>query len=432
MSARDAVVTGVGMVTSLGIGLAPTWAGLMEGRTGCVPLSSDEGRLVGCAAQAVVPGFRGKDFVSNRKSLKLMSHQVQLGMAAAALAMEHGGLKAEGLDPEMFGVFVGAGQAFADSSELEGALAASRGADGGFDVARFGEAGLPLIHPLWLLRGLSNNVLGFVSLEYNAQGINNNYCNAGVSSAQALLSAARAIEEGLADVVLAGGYDAVTTPEGVLGYGLLGHLAQGSAAPAAQAHRPFDAGRTGLVPAEGACFLVLESREPAARRGARALARVLGGGVATDGYHITEHDPEGGGLRRALQAALSDVNASSDAVAAVFAHGEASPRLDPVEARVWREALGARASEVPVCAEKASLGHTVAASAAIAAGLAVQALDAGRLPPVPTLEAVDPSCSGLRYVVGEPAALPPGLILTASVGLGGQAAVLVLGPADVE
>jgi len=427
MRGREVWVTGIGLVTSLGIGVEATWNGMMEGATGMTATTSDEARIVRCPSQAQVKKFRGADFISNRKSLKLMTRQVQLGLAAARLAVEDAKLDVAKVDSEMFGVYVGAGQAFAESRELEGAFDQARREDGTFDIVAFGDKGLAFIHPLWLLRGLSNNVLGFVSLEYDAQGINNNYCNSGISSAQAILSGARSVAEGLADIVLVGGYDDILTPEGLLGYGRLGLLANG-AMTAENAHRPFDRHRTGLVPAEGACFLMLEAPEHARARGATPLARVVGGGVASDGYHVTTPDPGGGKLRRAAEAALAEVGAETSDVGAVFAHGASSVRFDQVEAQVYRELFGSRIGAIPICADKANLGHTVAASAAISAAVVCKALAMGRLPHIPTLKDVDPACAGLQYLTGGPVSWTPSLTLTASAGLGGQAAVLAFAP----
>ena len=186
---REVWATGVGLVTSLGVGVEATWSALLEGRSGLRSSEGhDEATFVGCPAVAKLEKFRGNRYLKNRKSIKLMTRPVQLGMAAAKLAFDHAGLDEDALDPERFGVFVGAGQAFADRRELEAALDRSR-VEGDFDIVKFGADGINMIHPLWLLRGLSNNVLGFVSLEYNAQGINNNYCNSGVSGIQAITAA---------------------------------------------------------------------------------------------------------------------------------------------------------------------------------------------------------------------------------------------------
>lgn len=422
---RRVWITGVGLVTSAGIGVEATWDALLARRTGMIAADSAEAALVGCPVVATVKGFKARNYVSNRKSLKLMTRPVKLGMAAAKLAFEGAGLEVGQIAAERIGIYVGAGQAFADRTELEYALKASRSDDGRFDMVKFGAEGLGQIHPLWLLRGLSNNVLGFVSLEYDAQGTNNNFCNSGVSATQAVSNAARAIADGHIDAAFAGGYDSIVGEEGTLGFGRLGLLAKGDEVE--HAHRPFDVSRTGLVPAEGAAFLILEAAESAKARGATGLAAVLGGGSASDAMGVTGPDPSGGKISRSVLAALDEAGGTPEDVVAVFAHGTGSA-FDAVEARAYREVFGARASSVLVTADKATVGHTVAACGAVSAGLAAWAISQKTMPPIASLDELDPRCEGLAFVAGGPVPLPEGLVVASSAGIGGQGAAVVLAP----
>lgn len=417
---REVWITGVGALTSVGIGIDATWASLLAGRTGVGPLEDESAHAVGCRVAARVQGFRANRFIENRKSLKLMTRPVSLGVAAARLAYEEAGLSPAVMDPERLGIFVGAGQAFADRKELQYALDHCRDGDD-VDMVKFGAEGLGMIHPLWLLRGLSNNVLGFVSLEYEAQGINNNYANSGTSGTEAIIAAADAIREGLADAAFAGGYDTQLGAECLVGYGRLGLLAQGETE-----HRPFDRARSGMVPSEGAAFLMLEAADHAKARGARPVARVLGGGSASDAFGIADPDPEGTKLTLAAEWALRTAGLDVGDIDAIFAHGAASRRFDHVEAAVYRRLLGARAQDVPVTADKAAIGHTIAAGGAIGAGVAAVAMREQVIPHIATLRDVGPECAGLQYVVGEPMAGEYRHALVASAGLGGQAAALVV------
>lgn len=425
MGERQVLVTGIGMISSLGVGAEATWTGLKAGRTGSGPMDNEAARAVGAVASAEVPGFRANKLITNRKSLKLMTRPVSMGVAAASMAYADAGLVEGQVDPERLGVFVGAGQAFADRSELEYALDHCRGEGQEVNMEAFGREGLPMIHPLWLLRGLSNNVLGFVSLEHNAQGINNNYANSGVSATQAIAMAATAIAEGLADVAFAGGYDSALQPECVVGYGRLGLLAHGGVDPA-QAHRPFDRGRSGLVPSEGACFLILEAADHAQARGRAGLAAVSGGAVASDAFAVSDPDPESVKLRRATLLALAEAGLSPDDIGAIFAHGAASLRYDQVEINAYRALFGERLSQMPLTADKAALGHTLAACGAMSAAVAAMSLRDGLIPPIATLDEVDPACLGPRYVTGAPLEARPDHALVASAGLGGQAAALIM------
>lgn len=427
---RQVWVTGLGVVSSLGVGVASTWEALLAGESGVGPIDSEAARAVDCQVGAEVKNFKARKLVPNRKSLKIMTRPVRLGVAAAALAWQDAGLSAEDTAPERLGVFVGAGQAFADRSELEPALERSYDGQGGIDMVRYGQEGLGLIHPLWLLRGLSNNVLGFVSLDFNAQGINNNYANSGVSSTQAIIMAARAIADGMADACFAGGYDTLLSPECLVGYGRLGLLSQGALDDPSRAHRPFDKRRAGLVPAEGACFLMLESAEHAMARGATPLARVSGGAVTAEALAVVDASAEGTKLIHATRRAMSEARIGADEVDAIFAHGAALPHYDAVEIAAYREVFGERLGEVSLTADKAALGHTVAAAGAMSAAMATMSLKHGVLPPIASLGALDPACEGPRYVLGEPRAAEVRHALIASAGLGGQAGTLILSRAE--
>ncbi|MEL6182917.1 MAG: beta-ketoacyl synthase N-terminal-like domain-containing protein, partial [Myxococcota bacterium] len=270
--------------------------------------------------------------------------------------------------------------------------------------------------------------LGFVSLEYNAQGINNNYCNSGVSSIQAITAGMHAIREGYADLVFAGGYDSIIGEEGLLGYGRLGLLATEQEGVSPQtAHRPFGAARTGLIPGEGACFVMLESTAHAQARGAQPMAQLLGGGVCSGAYGITDPDPAGTKLRLALAEASRDARVSLDSVEALFAHGAGSVTFDPIEVQVYREAMGAQAAQrVLATADKGQVGHTMCAAGAISTGLAVQALASGRVPAMGGTQTVDRACAGLDWVLEESREATVGRALVSSAGLGGQAAALLL------
>jgi 3-oxoacyl-[acyl-carrier-protein] synthase II len=417
---REVWITGVGILSSVGIGLDATWDSLLAGRTGAGPIDDESAEAVGCGVAARIVGFKARKHIENRKSLKLMTRPVSLGVAAAGMAYSDAGMSPETVDPERLGIFVGAGQAFADRNELQYALDHCRDGDD-VDIVKFGAEGLPMIHPLWLLRGLSNNVLGFVSLEYQAQGINNNYANSGISGTQAILAGLDAIREGFADAAFAGGYDTQLSPECIVGYGRLGLLATG-----VTEHKPFDKERSGMVPSEGAGFLMLEAADHARARGAKPIARLSGGGVASDAFGVADPDPKGTKLKLAVKWALDSAELAATDLDAIFAHGAASERFDHVEAGVYRGLLGDRAQEVPITADKASVGHTAAAGGAITAGIAARALREQTVPAIATLTDIDPDCDGLRFVVGEPQSGDYEHVLVASAGLGGQAAALVV------
>ncbi len=424
MTEREVWITGIGALTSLGLSIDDTWAQLQAGQTGTALFEDDAAKAVNCNAGASLEGFKARKFVKNRKSLKLMTRPVRLGVSAASQAFAMAGLEEGSYDPEKLGIFVGAGQAFADQREIQSALEMARDGDA-LDMVQFGAKGLDMIHPLWLLRGLSNNVLGFVSLDFNAQGINNNFANSGVSGAQAIIAAADAIREGRIEMSFAGSYDTALASECMVGYGRLGMMAKQSLPPES-AHRPFDRSRTGFVPGEGACFLMLESAESAAKRGATPLARVEGGSVTMDGFAVADPDPAGTGLRQAIENGLRRAGIGMESIGAVFAHGASSVRYDAIEAAVYRDLLGDRAGQVPITTDKAGVGHTLAASSSISAAVAAYSLRDQRLAPISTLQDLDPACEGLHYVTGQALDHSFSHALVCSAGAGGQASALIL------
>lgn len=420
---RRVVVTGIGLVTPLGIGAAATWAALLEGKSGLGPIDAFDASALPTRVGGQVRGFRARDYVDNAKNLKVMTPMVQFGIGAAKLALDDAKLLPD-VDPERFGIAVGAGHASGDPESLVPAIEHCAGADGVFDLGKFGREGIAQINPLWLLRGLSNNVLGFASAQFNAQGWNTNVCNSGASGLMAIGDAAVAIATDRVDVVLAGGYDALVSPESILRHARLGLLTTQNDA-GAKASRPFDLKRDGFVPADGAAFLVLEAAEHAHRRGAKPIAEILGYGVANDAYRLLDPALDGDGLARAMKAALKDGELGPGDVQAVFAHATSNPRYDRAETRAIKTALGEVAGVVAVPAIKGAIGHPIAASGAIAAAIAALAARDGRVPGTLNLETKDPDCD-LDCLADGPRTLGSGAILVNASGLGGQNASLAL------
>ncbi len=434
---RRAVVTGIGLISPLGAGRQAHQDGWASGRSFVGPITRLDPGPLPFRAAGEVREFKARDWVDNRKNLKLMTRPVRLGVAGAHMAMVDAGLPtgaqdpAPGeagpiVDPIRFALFVGAPHAHGEAKDLLPALERST-ASGEFDLVKFGAEGLPLVHPLWLLKGLSNNVLGFSSQRYKAMGPNSNLSGSGAGGAQAIGEGLRAIRDDRADIALCGGYDCLLTVEGLTGYGRLGLLTTQQDRPPEQACRPFDKARDGFAPAEGACFFVVEELEHARARGATVFGEIAGVGDGMDAHHPDSPHPEGRGLLSASRAALRSAGAGPDEVAMVVAHASGSVAFDPVEAVAIRSILGdARAEQVPVTAPKGAMGHTVAASGAFNAAAALLALQAGAVPPTANLEDPDPACR-IRHVQGEPVPLANGrLALVHSAGLGGQATSLAI------
>ncbi len=424
---RRVVVSGLGLLSPLGEGPDAHREAWLSGRSYAGPLALPEAEALPFVAAAEVSDFKPGRYVKPRKNLKVMTRAVRLGVAAAHLAMEDAGLSEGDVEPVRFAIYVGAPHAYGESRDLVPAL--ERATEGGeLDMQAFGRDGLPLVNPLWLLKGLSNNVLGFSSQRYRAMGPNANFSGQAAGALQALVAGLAAIRAGRADVALCGGYDSLLCLEALTGYGRLGLLSTADRPPET-ASRPFDRARDGFVPSEGGAFLVLEEASRARARGARILGEVRGGGEGADAFHPAAAQPEGRGLAVAAHAALRSAAASPADLAFVVADAAGTRAGDLAEALALRTLLGEQADAVPVTAPKGAVGQTVAASGALSAAAALLQLEAGLVAPTANLDDPDPACA-LCHVRGEPR--PPRetanpLALVQAAALGGQAAALLLG-----
>lgn len=416
---RRVAVTGIGIVTCFGCDVDVFWDRLRNGRSGVRALSGAGGPAP-APVGAPVEGFAAEEFI-DAKSRRLMAPAVTFGVGAAELAMRDSGLAVDALDPTRLGAFIGSRGHSSDRQDLIPAVQlASR--DGTFRLDRYGAEGLPRVPPMWLLKGLANNVLYFVSLRYNAQGLNNNLSLGGMAATMAVGEAFEAIRRGYLDHAIAGGYDSTLDLDRREMYGSA-ELATRAVDPAG-AGRPFDRARDGFVLGEGAGMLVLEPLDAARARGARIYGEVLGYGCAAVPRSLESLGPSARGFADALAAAIAEAGTRPDAV---FTHGLATPASDAEETAGLKTALGAAAARTPAPAVKSMIGNTLAASGAIEAVAALGALHHGCLPPTRTLTNPDPTCD-LDYVAGSTgrkAALSA--VALNNANLGGGHAALVLG-----
>lgn len=416
---RRVVVTGVGLVSAFGSDPKAYWQALASGRSG-VARTPVEGIAGDGVIGAPATGFSPRAHIDG-KSLRLMAPAVAFGVAGAQLAMTDSGFKPETLAPDRFGVFMGSRGHSSDRQDLMTAV--RKASEGGrFDLGAFGTTGLPLVHPMWLLKGLANNVLYFVSLKYNAQGMNNNISMGGVGGTMAIGEAFQAVQRGYLDAALAGGYDSGLDLDRVEMFGVSKLLTKES--DPARAGRPFDRTRDGFVSGEGAAFLVLETLDAAAARGARVYGEVLGYGSATAPATKGGLGPSAKGFSLSSAAAIAD--AGGRAPDAVFAHGLATVESDCGETAAMKDVLGARAKTTPMPAIKSMIGNTFAASGGLEAIGALLALEAGLLPPTIHLAEADPACD-LDYVPGQARAAALATVLLPNANLGGAHAALLLG-----
>lgn len=412
------VITGVGVVSPLGHDSATLLRRLAEGEHALIPHRDPDLAPFPCQLGAPVTGFRAADWVSNRKNLKLMSPAVQYGIAAVKRAWREAGLDQAQLDPERVGLFVGAGTAIGNGADLVDALSRGFGEGEHFDLEAFARDGVPRINPLWLLKGLSNNVLGFASADLDARGVNQNYCNSAAGGLQAIGEAAWSIAEGLADVVVAGGADSGLDAAHLTGFTRLDMLTTGDTP---QAVNPFDASHNGFALGEGATFFVLEREAFARARGAKILGRVVGYGQACAARALPKSDAAA--IAAAGARALELAGWSAADIDLVYAHGNATAAFDAAEAEGLARLLGAH--RPPVTSNKSQIGHTVAASGPLSAACAVQAFADAFVPGLPNLRNVAAECADLNLSAGS-RSVEVRRALVHAAGLGGQTAFLAL------
>lgn len=421
---RRAVVTGIGVVSPVGIGIDAFTRALEEGKSGVDEIRSFDASGFPTRIAAEVKGFDPIPFVEKRKALKLMGKNIQFAMAAARLAVDDARLPADGLDPRDKGVIMGAGIVNSNIQELAAAIKASLDGSGQFDLRLFGTEGAKQIFPLSLLRHLPNMVSCHVSIALDCQGINNTITTACAAGVQAIGEALRAIQRGDARVLLCGASDSRVDPIGMISYSLLGAISRRNDDPR-RASRPFDAQRDGFVVGEGAAVFVLEELSYALERGARIYGEVVGYGSAADCYRVTDPHVDGRGSVRAMERAMADAGVDPGEVSYIAAHGTGTEQNDVIETRSIKRVFGAAARRVPASSIKSSVGHLGAACGAISAAATLMAIERGVIPPTINLEHADPECD-LDYVPNHSRRTRVDVCLVNSFGFGGQNACLVV------
>jgi 3-oxoacyl-[acyl-carrier-protein] synthase II len=402
MSAARVVVTGLGAVSPLGLSVAQMWAGLCAGRCGIARIKAFDPTGFPCELGAEVPEYRIQDHVPRtcRKAVKLMCRDIELAVIAAQEAIRASGLVTKAIDPEKVNVEptrmainLGAGMISCDLVELAPAAAASA-TDGQFDIHKWGKEGLELITPLWLLKYLPNMLACHIGILHDIQGPSNTITCAEASAHLAMGEAAQVIARGGSDVAVAGAAEAKVSPIIMIRQHLLGRaIPSWDGAPEA-ACRPFDAEARGSVFGEGAGIIVLESIEHAQARGAKILAEVVGVGQSHSIDPAYGHlEPDGKGLRIAIEKAMADAELDAQDLDLVIPHGIGVPRDDLAEARALEAVLGSATRKVPVWPTKSMLGTTGAACGALDVVAAVRAIVEGVIPPARNFDKPAAGCN---------------------------------------
>ena len=407
---RRVVVTGIGLVTPLGLGKEAFWEGLTLPRRVVGPITRFDASGFSTRIAAEVKEFDPTQFM-DRKDARRASRFIQFAIAATTLALQDAQLEIDDSNRERIGALVGSGIGGIDYMDTQ--------------VRTLDRQGPDRVSPFLPAMMISDMASGMVTIHFGIKGPNLCVVTACSTGADAIGLATRLIQYGDADVMLAGGTEAAIEPIGVAGFCAARALSTRNDDPE-HASRPFDAERDGFVMGEGAGVLVLESLEHAQARGATIYAEVLGYGMTADAYHITQPDPEGDGALRAMRKAIHDAGLQPTDIDYINAHGTSTRYNDAKETLAIKRLLGEDAYRVPVSSTKSVTGHLLGAAGAVEAAICVLALQHQTVPPTINYEHPDPECD-LDYVpnTARPATLRT--VMTNSFGFGGHNSVLVLG-----
>lgn len=421
MPPDEVVITGLGVVCPIGIGQERVRDSLLAGRSGVGPIRRFNPVDLPVKIAAEVDDFDPKAYVRPRKNLKVMARDTQLGVTASTLACREAGINSQTVAPERFGVVFGADRICGPLEESELSYRACL-VDGRFEFSRWGKEGLAATFPLGFLRVMPNMVASHMTIAHDARGPSNTMHQGELSSLLAVSEAARIIQRGRADVMIAGGASSQMNPYDWVRHCVLGTLSISRDDPATVL-RPFDADRNGQVWGEGAAAFVMESRRHAEARGAMILARLLG--FSSTCEPSDGGPPQGSGLERAMRLALKRAQLKPSEVGHVNAHGLSAVDADRIEAR----AIHVCAPDVPVTAPKSYFGNLGAAAGAVEMVASVVALGDGLVPATLNYRRPDPQCP-VPVVHGEPLAAGVRTALLVNWTWVGQAAAVVLGGPD--
>jgi len=408
---RRVVITGMGMVSAVGLDVQSSWAALLEGRSGAAPITLFDATEYPVRFACEVKGFEPTEYIE-RKEVKRTDRFSQFAIATSVQAMRQAGLdeSRDGIDPERFGVIIGSGIGGMATFEEQ--------------TEKMLQRGPGRVSPFFVPMFIADIAAGLVSIRYGAKGPN--YCtmSACASGAHAILASVQAIRNDEADIMITGGTEAAVAKMAVAGFANMTALSTRNDSPET-ASRPFDATRDGFVIGEGAGMLVLEELEHARARGATIIAEVAGYGQSADAYHITAPAEGGEGAVRAMRLALRDAGATPEEVDYVNAHGTSTPANDKNETAAIKTLLGERAYEIVVGSTKSMTGHTLGAAGGVEGVISVLVCRDGVIPPTINTTTPDPDCD-LNYATGGRVERPVRLALSNSFGFGGHNVCLAI------
>jgi len=408
MARRRVVVTGLGIVCPIGIGVEESWRAVVTGKSGIGPITQFDASSYPTRIAGEVKNFDGEKYMDKRE-LRRNDRFIHFAMAAGEMAMKDSGLDLAKEDLERIGSNVGAGLGgLASIEETHKVLQ---------------EKGVKRVSPFFIPSCIVNLAPGQLALKYGMKGPNYSPVSACATSNHSLCDALMLIERGLADVMLTGGAEATITPLGIGGFCAARALSERNDAPE-KASRPFDKGRDGFVAGEGSGILVVEEYEHARRRGARIYCELAGIGATADAFHITAPAPGGEGGARAMRMALADAGLNPEQVGYVNTHGTATPQGDPAECQAIKAVFGEHAKKgLAISSTKSMTGHLLGAAGGVEAVFSALAIARGVLPPTINVEDQDPECD-LDVIPNVAREKRVEAVLSNSFGFGGTNAVV--------
>lgn len=408
MANRRVVVTGVGLLTPLGIGTNESWEGLKAGRSGIGKITQFDATDFLTKIAGEVHGFDPAKFVEE-KEIKKMDRFIQFGLAASGMAMEDSGLKITPENAERVGVIVGAGMGGLPAIERYHKVLLERG------PRRLSPFFIPML--------IINLASGHISIKYGAKGPNSAAVTACATGSHSIGDSFRIIQRGDADAMITGGTESVITTLGVGGFNAMKALSTRNDEPH-RASRPFDIDRDGFVMGEGAGVMILEEMESAKARGARIYAEIIGYGMSSDAYHITTPAPEGEGAARCMKIAIKDAGIAPEKIDYINAHGTSTKYGDELETMAIKSVFGAHAKKLCVSSTKSMTGHLLGAAGGVEAVVSVLSIRDNIVPPTINLDNPDPQCD-LDYVPNKARGVKVDCSMSNSFGFGGTNACLI-------
>jgi 3-oxoacyl-[acyl-carrier-protein] synthase II len=409
MEPKRVAITGLGVVSPIGIGKDRFWNALMEGRSGVDRISRFDASAFDTKIAAEVRDFDPADYM-DKKEIRRNDRFVQFAYAASRMALDDAGFSVTPQNGAQVGVLIGSGIGGATTWEEQHRILIERGPD--------------RVSPFFIPMIIVNMAAGIVSILLGAKGPNSSVVTACATGGNAIGDAARIIQRGEALAMLAGGSEAAITPLSIAGFCSMKAVSTRNDEPQ-KASRPFDAKRDGFVMGEGAGIVLLEEMEHAKRREANIYAELVGYGMSGDAYHITQPDPEADGASRSMRNALQDAKIDTKEIDYINAHGTSTPYNDRTETLAIKRVFGEHAKKVAVSSTKSMTGHLLGAAGGVELIACVQAIEHGAIPPTINYENPDPECD-LDYVPNKARKARVNAAMSNAFGFGGHNAILIV------